>query len=163
MCQIAGAAEKAMPNPAGWTGARAYLTSGYKEEHFRYKMFTELPRLNKAEIEKQNFVMCIRTSMKKYMKTLSQGIRFEDGLIINALPDESAKSAKTQEFLAFAVEKGLESVTIRNSGHANAMALKALIKAVKPVKIVPLATQNVRWLKSEYSHSSVLAEDTIEC
>lgn len=163
MSQIAGAVDKGMPNPVGWTGVRAYLTAGYKEEHFRYKMFAEQPRLSKAEIGKQKFVMCIRTPMKKYMKTLSQCMNFKDGIIINSLPEESWKSVPTQEFLAFAVSKGLEVVTLRNSGHADAAALKALVKTVKPTKIFPLASQNIKTLTTEYPKIPIVAVDAINC
>ncbi len=163
MSQLSGAAGKAMPNPAGWADVRAYLTTGYKEEHFRYKMFTELPRLSKAEIGEQKFAMCIRTSMRKYLKTLSQIMKFKDGIMINTLPEDSWKSPETQEFLAFAVGKGLETVTLRNSGHADAMALKALVNAVNPSKILPLAAQNVKWMANEYPQIPIVAVDTVKC
>lgn len=162
MAQLAGAAGRAMPNPAGWVGVRAYLTTGYKEEHFRYKMFTEQPRLSKAEISTQKFVMCIRTSMKKYIKTLSQCMSFRDGIIINSLPEESRDSAAAQEFLAFAAGKGLEAVSLHNSGHADAVALKALVKTVNPAKLMPLADQNAKWLANEYPQIPVVAVDTID-
>ncbi len=162
LSQIACAAGKAMPNPAGWVGVRAYLTAGYKEDHFRYKMFTELPRLSKSEIGTQKYVMCIRTTMKKFMKSLFQSKKFSDGLIINTLPEESWNSAATQEFLAFAADKGLEVVTLRNSGHADAMALKALVDTVKPAKILPVAVQNVPWLTDEYAKIQVEARDVIK-
>jgi len=163
MSQLAGAAGNAMPSPLSFAGVRAYLTTGYKAEHFRYKMYTELPRIGKTEIETQKFVMCIRTSMKKYMKTLSQIIKFKDGIIINSLPAQNFKSAETGEFLDFAVKKGLKVVTLRNSGHANAKALRALIAAVKPKKVLPLMIQNVKWLRNQYPLMAIVSVDTIEC
>ena len=163
MAQIAGVADKVMPNPVGWTGVRAYLTSGYKENHFRYKMFTEQPRISKSEIEKQKFVMCIRTSMKKYMKTLFQCMNVKDGIIINSLPEESFKSPATEDFLTFLHSKGLEAVTIRNSGHSDAMALKALINAVNPKKLVPLDIQNIKWLSTEYPRIAIEAVNSTKC
>lgn len=163
MAQIAISAEKAMPNPSSWIGTRAFLTTGYKEEHFRYKMFTEQPRLSKSEIGTQKFVMCIRTSMKKYIKTLSQALNFKDGIIINTLPEETWKTTATEEFLAFAQEKKLEVVTLRNSGHADAMALKVLIKAVKPKRILPLSIQNIKPLTKDYPQIIVVASADIKC
>lgn len=148
--QLACAAADAMPNPAGWIGVRAYLTAGYKEDHFRYKLFTELPRVSKSEIGTQKYVMCIRPTMKKFMKSLFQEKRFRDGLLINSLPEESWNRAETQEFLSFAKEKGLEIVTLRSSGHADAMALKALVAAVKPSKILPVSAETVPWLANEF-------------
>lgn len=161
LSQLACAAGDAMPNPTGWGDVRAYLTTGYKENHFRYKMFTELPRLSKSEIGTQKYVMCIRTNMKKFMKSLFQSKGFGDGLIINTLPEESFDSAATQEFLSFAADKDLEVVTLRSSGHADAMALKALVDTVKPAKILPVAVQKVPWLANEYARIPVLAQDVI--
>lgn len=163
LAQLACAAGDAMPNPAGWTGVRAYLTAGYREDHFRYKMFTELPRLSKSELGNQKYVMCVRTTMKKFMKSLFQCKKFTDGLIINTLPEESCDSAAAQEFLAFAADKGLEVATLHNSGHADAMALKALVNAVKPAKILPVAARNVPWLRKEYAKIPVAAQDLIKC
>lgn len=162
LSQLARAAGDAMPNPAGWTGVRAYLTAGYKEDHFRYKMFTELPRLSKSELITQKYVMCIRTTMKKFMKSLFQEKGFQGGLLINTLPEGSWNSTETQEFLSFASGKGLEVVTLRSSGHADAMALKALVNAVNPAKILPVASENVPWLANEYTGIPVLAEDTVK-
>lgn len=163
MAQIAGAADKVMPNPVGWTNVRAYLTSGYKENNFRYKMFKQQPRVSKVEIETQKFVMCIRTVMKKYMKTLIQCMNVKDGVIINSLPEESFKSPATQEFLNYMHSKGLEVVTLRNSGHADAMALKSLINAVNPKKLVPLDIQNIKWLATEYPKIAIVAVNATKC
>lgn len=162
LSQLACAAGDAMPNPAGWTGVRAYLTTGYKEDHFRYKLFTELPRVSKSEIGTQKYVMCIRTTMKKFMKSLFQGKGFRDGLLINSLPEGSWNSAATQEFLSFAAGKGLEVVTLRNSGHADAMALKALVDAVKPAKILPVSADTVSWLANEFPGIPVSDRDTVK-
>lgn len=162
LSQLACAAGDAMPNPKGWAGVRAYLTAGYKEDHFRYKMFTELPRLSKSELGAQKYVMCIRPTMKKFMKSLFQLRGFGDGLVINSLPEESSGSAAAQDFLSFAAGKGLEVVTLRSSGHADAMALKALVGAVNPAKIVPVAVPQVSWLAREYAGITVLAQDAVE-
>lgn len=163
LAQIANSTGKAMPNPAGWAGVRAYLTTGYREEHPRYKLFTAQPRLSKTEIAAQKFVMFLRTPMKKYLKTLDQCMRFQDGVIINALPDTARKSAATQEFLAFAASKGLEVISMRTSGHADAMALKALVEATSPAKLLPLNPQHSVWLAAEYPKTTVLTGDTAAC
>jgi len=162
LSQLACAAGDAMPNPTGWVNVRAYLTTGYKEDHFRYKMFTELPRLSRSEIGTQKYVMCVRTNMKKFMKSLFQLKGFGDGLIINTLPEGSYSSAAVQKFLSFAAGKGLEVVTLHNSGHADALALKALVDTVKPAKILPVAVQEVPWLANEYAKIPVLAQNIIK-
>ena len=162
LSQLACAAGDAMPNPTGWVNVRAYLTTGYKEDHFRYKMFTELPRLSKSEIGTQKYVMSVRTNMKKFMKSLFQSKGFEGGLIINTLPEGNCGNAAAQKFLSFVAGKGLEVVTLHNSGHADALALKALVDTVKPAKILPVAVQEVPWLANEYAKIPVLAQDIIK-
>lgn len=160
---IATAADQAMPNPVCWTGVKAYLTTGYKPEHPRYTLFTQMPRMSRATIQTQKFVMCIRPTMKKYMKTLAQGMRLKDGLIINALPDERASSPETLAFLGFAEKLGLEVATLRISGHANALAVKTLINAVNPTKLIPLVPQTAAWFATEHPELTVVTQDMIEC
>lgn len=159
--QVAAAATRVMPNPAGWPGARAYLTTGYKAEHPRYQLFASLPRVSKAEIATQKFVMCIRPTMKKYLKTLSQEMRFKGGILLNLLPDASANSPVTKEYLAFAESKGLTVHTLRTSNHGDAMALKALVEAVHPTKIMPLVRKNAGWLVHQYPKAVVVEEDHV--
>ncbi|MEG2087614.1 MAG: MBL fold metallo-hydrolase [Angelakisella sp.] len=161
LAQIAGAAGKAMPNPTDRAGVRAYLTTGYKAEHPRYQMFTALPRVSKAEIAEQRFVLCLRPGMKKYLKTLSQELRLRDGLLVNLLPDAIADRAVTKEYLAFAAQKGLAVHTLRCSGHANAMAVKALVEAVHPTQIMPLERGNVAWFAQQYPKFLVVEEDHV--
>lgn len=162
MSQLASAAGEVMPSPAQWLGVRAYLTTGYKADHFRYQMFTGLPRLGKAEMNAQSFVMCIRPSMKKFMKSLSLSVNVRNGVIINSLPADNWNSAATHEFLAFAVEKGLKAVTLRTSGHSDAMALKALVEASNPAKIIPVDARHARWLANAYSKIPVAARDDLK-
>lgn len=160
---IAAAANQAMPNPVSWAGVKAYLATGYKPEHPRYKMYTAMPRMSKATMETQRFVMCIRPTMKKYMKTLAQGMCMKNGLIINALPDECEHSPEVQSYTAFAAKMGLAVVTLRVSGHANALALKTLIETVTPVTLVPLVRQTAAWFAAEYPDLAVVTQDKIEC
>lgn len=163
MAQLAGAAGKAMPNPAGWQGVKAYLTTGYKEEHPRYKMFTAQPRLAKAEICAQKFVMCIRPTMKKYIKTLSQCMRFQGGILLNALPPEAMADENVLAFLAFAGGRGLAVTNLRASGHADAKALRAVVEAVKPQKLLPLCTRERGWLAAEYPRLALAEDDEATC
>lgn len=160
---IAVAADQAMPNPVSWAGVKAYLTTGYKPEHPRYKMFAAMPRMSRATIETQRFVMCIRPTMKKYLKTLDQSMSLKNGLMLNALPDESASSPEVQTCLALADKLGLEVITLRVSGHANALALKTLIEAAKPTKLIPLVPQTAAWFAAEHPELAVVTQDNIEC
>ena len=161
MAQIANATDKLIPNPANWQGVKAYLTTGYKDEHFRYQTFKAQPRFDKSDIAKENFVMSMRISMKKYLKMLDQLRNLKDGVIINALPDDQLKASK--EFLSFAQTKGLTVEYVRTSGHAGAKALKHLIEYTNPKKIVPLNQKNLYWLRRECPEFKILDETDIYC
>ena len=101
--------------------------------------------------------------MKKFFKSLALKMNFKTSIIINALPEDERCSEKTVEFLKFAKSKGLQSVTVRTSGHADAKALQALITRINPRKIVPLSDRNLRWLRKEYPQTLVLNEEDIYC
>ena len=148
-----------VPNPNGFVGVKAFLTTGYRPEHIRYQMFEKLNRVDKSQLSSQKFVMCIRTNMKKFMKSLSQSVRFYDGALIVSLPAEERPQAT--EFAKFAQSKGLEVKNLHTSGHADARALQALVSAVHPVKIVPVQLQNANWFVGEFSGNEVIKEDSI--
>ena len=162
MAQIATATRSVTPNSTDFVGVKTYLTTGYKEDHFRYKMFISQPRITKAEIATQKTVMSVRTTMKKHMKSLSQCMRFKGGVLINALPDDMMNDPATTAFTNFADEKGLEVINLRTSGHANAVALRLLIDTVHPVKTLPMKRNTNFWMKTEYPNTTIIAVDTIE-
>lgn len=87
----------------------------------------------------------------------------KNGLMLNALPDESASSPEVQACLALADKLGLEVSTLRVSGHANALALKTLIEAVKPTTLIPLVPQTAAWFAAEHPELAVVTQDNIEC
>jgi len=163
MAQITDAVGNTVANPDDFIGVKAFLTTGYKPENFRYQMYRTHSRIDKSEIVTQKFVMCIRTSMKKYVKSLSQMMNFHNGVLINSLQGTDAKSPEVAPFLKFAQDKGLEVVSLRTSGHADAMALKALSDAVNPIRIVPLNIENIEWYHSEFPKTPIVKEESLHC
>ena len=150
-----------MPCPSLFV--KAYLRNGYGEDHFRYQLFKNMDRILLSDIYNQKVAINIQPSMKKFVKSLSLKMNLKNSMIINALPEESIASEKTMEFLQFAKTKGLNSVTLRTSGHAGAKALQVLITKTNPKKIVPISDKNLRWLRREHPTTLVLSEDEIYC
>lgn len=148
-----------VPNPNGFVGVKVFLTTGYRPEHIRYQMFEKLNRVDKNALASQKFVMCIRTNMKKFMKSLSQSVRFYDGALIVSLPSEERPQAA--EFAKFSQSKGLEIKNLHTSGHADARALQALVSAVHPAKIIPVQLENANWFVGEFNGNEVIKEDSI--
>lgn len=161
MASLLSAGEE-MPSPAKTLGVKAFLTTGYPPESPRYRLFSEMPRVDKAALSAQKFAMCVRPSMKKYLKTLFRALRFKGGIVINALPEARAESAETREFIGFLGELGLPSHTLRPSGHAHAKALKALVAATTPKIILPVYWEHHRWLAGEYTQCSVCDKRELE-
>jgi ribonuclease J len=158
MATIHDAIGNITPNPNSFVGVKAFLTAGYRPEHIRYQLFEKLNRVDKKALTAQKFVMCIRTNMKKYMKSLSQTARFYDGALLVTLPAGEQPDA---EFLKFAQEKGLEMKSLRTSGHADARALQAMVDTVHPQKIIPLQRENADWLAGEFPDIEIIKEDSI--
>lgn len=163
MARITGAIGSVAPNTNDFLGVKTFLTAGYQPENIRYQMFRKYNRIDKSEITSQKFVMCVRLPMKKYLKSLSQMMNFHNGMLIDSLQGTDAKSLETAALLKFAQDKGLEVITLRTSGHADAMALKALADAVHPIRIVPLSIENIEWFHSEFPKTPIVKEDTLNC
>jgi len=159
MANLADAIGNIIPNPNGSVGVNAFLTTGYQPEHIRYQMFRKLNRIDKDKIVSQKFVMCVRTNMKKYMKSLSQSMRFYDGLLFVSF--ESGEQPEIEDFIKFAKSKGLEIVFLRKSGHGDARALQSLVSTVHPAKIMPLLSENVNWFVGEFHGTPVIKEDFV--
>ena len=152
-----------MPNPTNFVGAFAYIPNGYREDHFRYKMFTDQPRMVKTDIIKSNFVMNVRPSTKKYLKSLMQSYQFKNGIIINAVQHYSNQEHEIKDFIDFMSSKGLEVMNVKTSGHAGAKALKQLIQITNPRKIVPLIQSDSDFFYKEYPNATIVREDDIWC
>lgn len=163
LSQITSAMGNKIANPDDFLGVQAFLTTGYQPEHYRYQLFKTHNRIGKSEIVKQKFVMCVTPSMKKYLKSLSQMMNFHNGVLIDSYQGDAPQSPEAEALLKFAQDKGLEVVSLRTSGHADAMALKALVNTVHPTKIVPLNQENTQWFYNEFSATVVVKEDVIHC
>jgi len=159
MANITDAVGTIVPNPNGSLGVQTFLTTGYQPEHIRYQLFRKLNRIDKTKLSSEKFVMCVRSNMKKYLKSLSQSMRFYDGILIVSFA--SGEQPEIEDFIQFAKSKGLEIVYLRTSGHGDARALQALVSTVHPAKIMPIVNENINWFVGEFHGTPVIKEDSI--
>ena len=152
-----------MPNPMDFRFAYAYLPNVYKADHFRFKMFSEQPRMGMSNIIEDNFVMNVRPNGKKYLKTLVHTFSVKGGLLINTVPAHAQQGEELKAFIKFMQNQGLSVLTVTTSGHANAKALLELMNTVTPKKMVPLIGENARVLYREYPITDIITDDDIWC
>jgi len=159
MANLTDAIGNIVPNPNGSVGVNAFLTTGYQPEHIRYQLFRNLNRIDKNKIPSQKFAMYVRLNMKKYLKGLSQSMRFYGGVLIVSFA--AGEQPDTADFVKFAKSKGMEVEFLRTSGHADARALQALVTTVHPAKIMPIHKENANWFVGEFHGTPVIKEDNL--
>lgn len=142
--EVSHAAGKSIPNPADFSGVRAFTTGG------RYELLNgkyHKTKIGKAGIAKRKFVMCVRSSMQCYLEGLSKLISFEGGLLFYSMWDGYKQKEEIAGFLRFMQNKGVRIVDLHTSGHADAATIDALIQDVAPRYILPVHTENAGWFE----------------
>lgn len=147
MAEITSTIGGSIPNPISFDTVKAFMTRYYDKDHFRYKLFNKYGsnRISKAQIAKSKFVMCIRTSMYEYLKTLSEKVSFKDGLLVYSFWSGYKEQSEMKEFLEACSDLGLKIVTLHASGHADPETIKEVIKHTNPTTILPIHTENAAW------------------
>lgn len=139
MADIATAADGSIPNP-NFDDVYAFITSPSKfKELSKYKR-----RVGKSFISQQSFVMCVRNSMLRYLKSLAGKMSFKDGLLVYSFWSGYRETESMKTFLSECEKLGLRVVTLHTSGHADETTIKKLIEAVKPKALVPIHTENAQ-------------------
>ena len=139
MAELATAAGKSIPNPA-FDDVYAFITNPK-----RYDALTKYRRIGKDGIAKSRFVMCVRSSMLRYMQSLSEQMNFDGGLLIYSMWSGYRKQPEMEAFLCACEDIGLKVVELHTSGHADADTIKRLIAHVNPTEIIPVHTENAAW------------------
>lgn len=139
MAELATAAGKSIPNPA-FDDVYAFITNPK-----RYDALTKYRRIGKDGIAKSRFVMCVRSSMLRYMQSLLEQTSFEGGLLIYSMWSGYRKQPEMKAFLCACEDMGLKVIELHTSGHADADTIKRLIAHVKPTEIIPVHTENAAW------------------
>lgn len=142
MASIVTAAGKNIPNP-DFSDVYAFITSSSN--------YSELSKFKhqagKSFIAKRKFVMCVRNSMLRYMKSLARKMSFENGLLVYSLWDGYRETASMKEFLSECEKLGLKIVTLHTSGHADELTLKKFIDTINPKLLIPIHTENAKRFK----------------
>ncbi len=136
MADIASAIGGSIPNPT-FDDVYAFITSASRYEGL--KKYAH--RIGKDRIAKTPFVMCVRTSMLRYMKGLSKLMSFENGVLVYSFWSGYRETEDMKHFLSECEQLGLEVVTLHTSGHADYESIKMLVETVNPDEIIPIHTE----------------------
>lgn len=109
--------------------------TGKKEMLYRFKKF----KITKKEITNQadKIVMIIRQSMKVDLEHI-KGI--EGGNLVYSMWKGYLKKKDTKEFIHYLEKRKFSIHKIHTSGHADLIALKEMVRIIKPKYLVPIHT-----------------------
>ena len=146
-----------IPNPKTFSKVKIFQTSSRKHE-----ILENYPKnkIWKNKIAKSNFLMCVRTSMKKYLESYPKEFSFEGCTMFYSMWEGYKKEKNTKEFLEFMEEKGVKVISLHTSGHADEKDFDKLIKKVEPEIIIPVHTENSEWFK-RYENCEVICDKNI--
>ena len=142
MAELATAAGGSIPSPA-FDDVYAFITNPK-----RYDALTKYRRIGRAGIAKARFIMCVRSSMLRYLQSLSAQMSFDGGLLLYSMWSGYRRQPEIAEFLAACEEMGLRVVEMHTSGHADADTIRTLIERVHPGEIIPVHTENAAWFRT---------------
>lgn len=139
MADIATAAGENIPNPS-FDDVYAFITSPSK-----FKALSKYAhRAGKPFISRKPFVMCVRNSMLRYLKSLARKMSFENGLLIYSFWSGYRETESMKSFLSECEKLGLRIVTLHTSGHADEETIKKLIETINPKELIPIHTENAQ-------------------
>ena len=146
-----------IPNPRTFFNVKIFQTSSSKHD-----ILENYPKnkIWKNKIAKSNFLMCVRTSMKKYLESYPNEFSFEGCTLFYSMWEGYKKQENMKKFLKFMEEKGVKTISLHTSGHADEKDFDKLIKKVEPEIIVPIHTENSEWFK-RYENCEVICDKNI--
>ncbi len=146
-----------IPNPRTFSNVRMFLINQNK-----YKILENYPKnkIGRKGIVNNNFMMCIRSSMKQYLEKYPEEFSFEGCTLFYSMWEGYKKEKNTKEFLEFMEEKGVKIISLHTSGHADEKDFDKLIKKVEPKIIIPVHTEDSEWFK-KYEKCEVICDKNI--
>ena len=142
MANVASAIGGSIPNPA-FNDVYAFITNPK-----RHDSLVKYRRMGKARMAKTPFVMCVRSSMLRYLKGLSKMMSFEGGLLVYSMWSGYQQQPAMSSFIKECEDMGLKTVALHTSGHADPDTIRLLIERVQPTEIIPVHTENAGWFES---------------
>ncbi|MBR4100312.1 MAG: MBL fold metallo-hydrolase [Oscillospiraceae bacterium] len=139
---------------------RVFMTKGDSEyaELFSYGS----AKIGKSGIARVPFIMCVRSSMRRYLENLCKLISFEGGVLFYGMWKGYMEQSKTKEFIEFMQSKGVKIHILHTSGHADSMTIDKLIQRVEPKIIAPVHTENSEWFEKYKIAASIANESEVE-
>lgn len=149
LAEITSSIGENIPNPKNFVDVKFFITKRNLLNFFRYNMFRAYhqKRINKKQVTKTRFLMCVRTSMLSYLVSLSERMSFEGGLLVYSIWSGHKEEDSVKRFLSKCEELGLKIVTLHTSGHADWDTIRSLIAHTNPGKIMPVHTENPAWFQ----------------
>ena len=146
-----------IPNPRTFSNVRIFLTNPNK-----YKILKNYPqnKIDRKGIANKYFMMCVRSSMKKYLENYPKEFSFEGCTLFYSMWEGYKKQENMKEFLKFMEEKGVKTISLHTSGHADEKDFDKLIKKVEPKIIILVHTENSEWFK-RYEHCEIICDKNI--
>lgn len=143
MAEICSAIGGSIPNPA-FSDVYAFITNPGKYELL--KKYSN--RIGKAQISRTRFVMCVRSSMFRYIKSLEEHMSLSGGLLVYSMWEGYKNQPQMQEFLKGCSELGLGLLNLHTTGHADASTIRKLISHTNPTEIIPIHTVAPEWFEN---------------
>ena len=146
-----------IPNPRTFSNVKIFQTSSRKHEILEnYKK----NKISRDKIANSSFLMCVRASMKKYLEKYPEEFSFEGCTMFYSMWEGYKKQENMKEFLKFMEEKGVKTISLHTSGHADEKDFDKLIKKIEPEIIIPVHTENSEWFK-RYEKCEVICDKNI--
>ena len=146
-----------IPNPRTFSNVKIFQTSSSKHEILEnYKK----NKILRDKIANSSFLMCVRASMKKYLEKYPEEFSFEGCTMFYSMWEGYKKQENMKEFLKFMEEKGVKTISLHTSGHADEKDFDRLIKKIEPEIIIPVHTENSEWFK-RYENCEVICDKNI--
>ncbi len=138
-------------------GIYAFTTGGDKQ-YESLKKYAKA-KISKETITKNNFIMCIRQSMKNYLDKLNDIMSFDDGVLFYGMWKGYLEQEELKTFISSLEEKGIKMHVLHTSGHADMQTIEKLIQDIQPEIIIPVHTENAVWYKKFEKKSKIVLVD----
>lgn len=145
-------------NPTNLKNIRVFITDGNDEHYDKLNEYGK-SKIGKKEISKNKYLMCIRQSMKNYLRKLNELQSFEDGILFYAMWKGYQEQKDMKSFLDFMQSHGVKIHTLHTSGHADTDTIEKLIDVVQPKFIMPVHTENEKWFDRYLKITHVVYQD----
>lgn len=130
--------------------AKMISRKGLESLLYRFKNY----KITKEEIDNkhEDIVMLIRPSMKPELNHIE---KLSGGTFIYSLWEGYKKDKSTKDFINYLVERGMNTIDIHTSGHADIDALKKMVEILNPSTIIPIHTFKADSYKEIFDESRI--------